>query len=76
MARKLSDEEKEEFLRIAHSEKLRRDMETIAQNRHNPFMVDGHYSIDRYIEFLNEYNALISHARPPFRKIIDKDMRL
>jgi len=73
---KFSKKEKEEFLRISKSKKLREDFENLKEKKHNPFIKDGKVDIERYIEFLNEYNKFINHAPKPFKKIIDKDMRL
>ena len=73
---KFSKKEKEEFLRISKSKKLREDFENLEEKKHNPFIKDGKFDIERYIEFLNEYNEFINHAPKPFKKIIDKDMRL
>jgi len=73
---KLSEEEKEELRASAQSSKLRDDLRRVAQNRHNPILVNGEVDMDRLLTFLNEYNSFLNHQRKPFRQIIDKDMRL
>lgn len=72
----LTEKEKREWLELAQSAELRDDMRRIEKNRHNPFLKDGKIDLDKYIQFLTEFNAFISHARRPFHRIIDKDMRL
>lgn len=72
----LSDEQKKELLIMARSSKLRQDLRRVSKNRYNPFMVKGKIDLDRILEFLTEYNAFIGHTPKPFRKIIDKDIRL
>lgn len=71
-----SEEEKAELLMAAQSETLRRDMRIIAQNRHNPFMLNGKIDLDRVVTFLTEFNDFLGHPIKPFRKIIDKKMLL
>lgn len=72
----LSKEEKRELKKLAKSSKLKEDMQKLESYRHNPFMVQDKINIDRFLTFLNEYNKFINHHPKPFRKIIDKDMRL
>ena len=72
----LSDEEKRELLDIARSSKLKEDFRRLSENRHNPFVVDGVVDMDRLLTFLTEYNAFVNHRPKPFRKIVDRDMRL
>ena len=48
----------------------------MAGNRHNPFLVNGVVDLNKFVDFLNDYNESINHVRRPFRKIIAKDMRL
>ncbi len=73
---KLSKNEKEELLDLAKSDSLRNDMKYLSANRFNPILVNGIVNMDRVIEFLTQYNEFNSHQMRPFRKIIDKDMRL
>jgi len=72
----LTNEEKKELKELSGSIGLREDMRILLKRRHNPFMVDGKFDLDRYIIFLTEFNLFINHNPKPFHKIIDKDMRL
>lgn len=72
----LSDAEKKELKELAKSSKFREDLRKISKNRHNPFMVNGDVDVDRLIIFLTEYNYFINHNPKPFRRIIDKIMKL
>lgn len=77
MARtRISEDEKLEFLRLAASSSLRKDMAYLSAHRHNPVIVDGKIDLDRLIEFLTQFNEFINHEPKPFKPIIDKDMRL
>ena len=66
----------EELIKLARSDALRKDMETIALKRHNPFVKEGKVDVDAYIEFVTQYNEFINHTPKPFSRIIDKDMKL
>lgn len=67
----------EEMRQLARSSSLRHDMQKLAETRHNPFLLpNGEVDIDKYIIFLNEYNSFINHKPKPFRKMIDKVMKL
>ncbi len=72
----ISKDEKEELLRLARSSSLREDMRHISSNRHNPLIIHGRVDMDRLITFLTEYNELINHRPKPFKKIIDRVMKL
>ena len=72
----LSKEEKEELIKLAKSEKLRKEFKKLSECRYNPFIENGKINSDKFLKFLNEYNEFINHAQKPFKKIIDKDMRL
>lgn len=72
----LSDEEKRELLKVAKSSKLRSDFRKLSKNRINPFIINGNVDVDLIVEFLTECNTFVNYAPKPFRKIIDKDMRL
>jgi len=73
---KISKKAEEELRKFSCSEALRKDMETIASNRHNPFVKEGRVDVDAYIEFVTQYNEFINHTPKPFARIIDKDMKL
>lgn len=72
----LNDREKKELKELAASPALKKDTQELLKNRHNPFFVNGRVMIDNFITFLTEYNYFMNHAKRPFHKIIDKDMRL
>ncbi len=72
----ISKDEKEELLRLAKSSSLREDMRHISANRHNPVIIHGRVDMDRLITFLTEYNEFINHQPKPFKKIIDRVMKL
>ncbi|HXX82211.1 MAG TPA: hypothetical protein VEI46_11725 [Thermodesulfovibrionales bacterium] len=72
----LSPEAAKELLDLAGSESMRRDMETIASRRHNPFVKDGEVDVEAYIEFVTGFNEFINHEPKPLKPMIDKDMRL
>ncbi len=73
---KISKEAEQEILELSRSNSVRTDMETIASQRHNPFIKDGKVDIDAYIEFVVQYNEFINHQPKPFKKIIDRVMKL
>jgi len=68
--------EKEELLRLARSSSLKDDMQYLSAHRHNPLLLDGKISMDRLLDFLNEFNEFINHEPKPFKPMIDRDMRL
>jgi hypothetical protein len=72
----ISKKAENELREMAGSLALRRDMETVAKTRHNPFIKDGIVDVDAYLLFVGEYNAFINHEPKPFARMIDKDMRL
>lgn len=53
-----------------------KDMAAIATRRHNPFVRDGKADPDAYIEFVTQFNEFINHRPKPFRKMVDREMRL
>lgn len=73
---RLSKEDKKELLEMTRSKRLREDFGKISEKHYNLFLVNGEVDLDKFIDFLNDYNKSINHARPPFRKMIAKDMRL
>lgn len=73
---KLTKNEKEEFLNLSKSDSLRNDMKYLSANRFNPTLVNGIVDGDTLIEFLTQYNEFINHEPRPFKKIIDKNMKL
>lgn len=69
---KLTEQEKKELKNIAKSKKLKEDLRKISNKRYNPFIVNGKINIDKYLDFLNEYNRFINHNMKPFKKILTK----
>lgn len=72
----LSEPEKQELLRLAKSSSLKMDMKYLSDNRHNPLLIDGKVDVDRWVDFLTDFNEFINHQQKPFRPIIDKVMKL
>ncbi|MCL5062326.1 MAG: hypothetical protein M0Z70_11255 [Nitrospiraceae bacterium] len=72
----ISDKAAKELFELSKSDSLRKDMQTVSLQRHNPFLKDGKVDVDAYIEFLSEYNEFINHEPKPFSPIKDKIMRL
>ena len=60
----LSNEEKQELLALSRSSQLRKDMQILKENLNNQTV-----TIDEYIEFLDEMNALNEHRLKEFRPI-------
>ncbi len=73
---KISEKASKELIEFAKSGELRKDMETLKASWQSPFVKEGRVDIDAYIEFVQQYNEFINHQPRPFRKIIDKDMKL
>lgn len=72
----LSDQDKKELLEMARSKQIREDFRIMAANRRNPFLVNGVVNLDKFIDFLNDYNEFAGHPIKPFRKIVTKRMLL
>ncbi len=72
----ISRRAEKELRELSRSDFLRKDMETVASERHNPFIKEGRADVDAYIEFVTAYNEFINHKPKPFKPIIDTDMRL
>lgn len=73
---KISKRAEKELLELSRSDSLRKDMEAVRSNMYNPFFKDGKINIDAYIEFVTQFNEFINHEPKPFRKMIDKVMKL
>lgn len=69
---RLTARDRKGLLSAAKDAGLREDARRVAAGRHNPFMAEGKYNLDRYIEFLNEFNGFMGHKRRRFSKIKDK----
>ncbi len=73
---KISKKAEKEFKKFSELHSFRKDMDMIASSRHQPFLKDGKVDVDAYIEFVTQFNEFINHTPKPFKRIIDKDMRL
>ncbi len=69
---KLPETVREELVKYAHSESLKKDMKKVAGTRHELFIDNP----DAYIEFLCQYNEFINHELKPFLPMVEKDMKL
>jgi hypothetical protein len=72
----ISETDRIELLALSHSESLRKDMQRVAANRLNPFLVEGEVDADRVIEFLTQYNEFMGHPIKPSRPFIETNMKL
>jgi hypothetical protein len=72
----ISEQEKDEMIRLSESSSLREDTIYLTTHRHNPFVKDGIVDIDAYIEFIQQFNEFINHKPKPFKPMIDKVMKL
>jgi len=72
----LSEEEKNEMMRLSGSSSLRQDMEYLATHRHNPVVSNGSVDMDRLLEFLTEFNEFINHKPKPFKPMVERVMKL
>lgn len=72
----LSELEKQELLRMSRSSSLKKDMAYLSDHRHNPVLLDGKVEMDRWVEFLTEFNKFINHRPKPFRPMTDRVMKL
>jgi len=61
----LSDEEKQELLQSAQSEKIRSDMQCLSNFKNKK----GTCTVDTYIRFLTVTNAFVNHKRKKFKRI-------
>lgn len=73
---KISQQAAKEFLELSKSESLKKDMDVLRRQRHNPFIKNGNVDVNAYIEFVTEFNEFINHEPKPFKPIIDKVMKL
>jgi len=73
---KFSKKLEKELIELSQSASLKKDMEIITLQKHNPFIKNGRPDPDAYIEFVTQYNEFINHKQKPFEQMIDKDMKL
>lgn len=72
----LLDEEKQELLSLARSDRFREDMELLARSRLRFFFSGNEINTDRVVRFLCAYNILIWHVQREYRPIVDGVMKL
>ena len=72
----ISDKSRQELFKLSQSDILKKDMNTINRQKHNPFIKNSRVDIDAYIEFVTFYNEFINHKPKPFVPMIDKFMKL
>ena len=65
----LSEAEKQELLVLSRSGELRDDMEKL---RNHQKQQQAEYSLDDYLQFLNDMNELTGHKQRPFKPITGK----
>ncbi len=73
---RLSALAEKELLELSRSTGFKSDMAVIARGRHNPFIKDGKVDADAYVAFVCQFSEFISHQPKPFKRILDKEMRL
>jgi len=73
---RISKADREELLALSRSESMRDDAWKVAENRHDPLVIDGEVSADRVVEFLTQYNEFLNHPIKPFRPPIEDNMKL
>ena len=73
---RISERAGKEIRDLAASASIRKDMEKVASQRHNPFFRNGKADVDAYIEFVIQFNEFINHRPRPFKQITDKVMEL
>lgn len=65
----LSDQEKQELLRLSQSASVREDFRKLREYWQEQMLVRKEYTLDQYLDFLNIMNSLANHARKPFQEI-------
>ena len=73
---RISEKQAREFIELSESVPLRKDLEVLRHQRHNPFIKDGVVDIDAYTGFVQQFNEFINHKPKPFKPIIDHEMKL
>jgi hypothetical protein len=72
----LSEQERRELKELAASPALREDLQTLARRRSRHFFRNGQVDVDLVVAFLTEFNDMINHRPKPFKKIIDRNLKL
>ncbi len=73
---KLTRQEKEEFLRLSGSLKLKEDFERMLKNRELRLRRQGGVDLDTFIKFLTVTNAMFNHQPKLFKKMSGKNFKL
>ncbi len=72
----ISDKSRQELFKLSQSDILKKDMDRVNKQKHNPFFKNGRVDIDAYIEFVTLYNEFINHKPKPFAPMVDKFIKL
>jgi hypothetical protein len=68
----ISGKSRQELFKLSRSDILKKDMNTVNRQKHNPFLKNGRVDIDAYIEFVTLYNEFINYKPKPFVPMTDK----
>lgn len=55
---------------------INKDMEKLANTRKNPFLKNGKYNADAWIEFATQMNEFMGHPRKPFEPMKGKHFKI
>ena len=72
----LSNEEKDELIKLSRSAQLKNDFQIMKKNQHEHIKRNGTRDLDNYIKFLTSTNAFAGHRRKPFKKIQGDNFKL
>ena len=72
----LSNEEKDELIKLSRSAQLKNDFQIMKKNQHEHIIRYGRYDLDNYIKFLTSTNAFAGHRMKPFKKIEGENFKL
>ena len=61
---------------LLFTDSINNDMELMAKNRKNFITEDGKYDASAWLDFANQFNAYMGHARRPFTPITGKTFKL
>ena len=64
----LSNEEKDELIKLSRSAQLKNDFQIMKKNQHEHIKRNGTRDLDNYIKFLTSTNAFAGHRMKPFKK--------
>jgi hypothetical protein len=72
----LSNEEKDELIKLSRSAQLKNDFQIMKKNQHEHIKRNGTRDLDNYIKFLTSTNAFAGHRMKPFKKIEGENFKL